>query len=175
MPRIEPGVSVPTSPPSPAVNPNLRRESPVATPPAVDPKAPGRPALRPPDRSRLMQVPPHPDAVAIGSGSFTPEKELEILHDLFRGYTEEIGSLPVGESNAQFMNALRGANPASWGWFPYEHPRLNEEGALTDEWGTPYFFHKISRTHLEIRSAGNDQEMYTEDDLVFPEPPSSSP
>jgi hypothetical protein len=29
---------------------------------------------------------------------------------------------------------------------------LNEKGELTDRWGTPYLFHQLSKTQMEIRS-----------------------
>jgi len=37
---------------------------------------------------------------------------------------------------------------------------------LIDRWGTPYFFHVLSNTGMEIRSAGQDGEFYTEDDAI---------
>ena len=40
------------------------------------------------------------------------------------------------------------------------------EGELVDAWGTPYFFHQISGSEMEIHSAGPDKIMWTSDDLV---------
>jgi hypothetical protein len=37
---------------------------------------------------------------------------------------------------------------------------------MIDRWGTPYFFHQISATSMEIHSAGPDRKMGTEDDIV---------
>jgi hypothetical protein len=34
-----------------------------------------------------------------------------------------------------------------------------------DRWGTPLYFHAISRDRLEVRSAGPDKVMWTEDDV----------
>lgn len=34
-----------------------------------------------------------------------------------------------------------------------------------DRWKTPLYIHAASRDRLEIRSAGPDQKMWTEDDL----------
>ena len=42
----------------------------------------------------------------------------------------------------------------------------NERGELTDAWGTPYFFHQLSGTEMEIHSAGPDRRMFTGDDLI---------
>ncbi len=135
-------------------------------PPPVDPRAAGRPALLPPNRADLRSIPPHPDAVAIGTDAFTPEQELDVLANLLLLYREAIGSVPTGEKNAHIMNALRGNNPERQSWFPLEHPRLSPEGDLLDPWGTPYFFHNLSSTRLEVRSAGPDREMFSDDDLI---------
>jgi hypothetical protein len=35
---------------------------------------------------------------------------------------------------------------------------------MCDRWGTPYFFHQVSKTEMEIRSAGPDRRMWTGDD-----------
>jgi hypothetical protein len=43
---------------------------------------------------------------------------------------------------------------------------LNAEGELVDRWGTPYFFHQLSKTSMEIRSAGPSRQMGTTDDLI---------
>ena len=45
--------------------------------------------------------------------------------------------------------------------------RVNARGELVDNWGTPFFFHSLSRTEMEIRSAGPDHKMWTGDDLVM--------
>jgi hypothetical protein len=44
--------------------------------------------------------------------------------------------------------------------------RINARGELVDYWGTPFFFHQLSGTEMEIRSAGPDRVMWTVDDLV---------
>ena len=45
--------------------------------------------------------------------------------------------------------------------------RINSQGELIDPWGTPYFFHQLSGTEMEIHSAGPDKVMWTQDDLVI--------
>jgi hypothetical protein len=44
--------------------------------------------------------------------------------------------------------------------------RINGKGELVDYWGTPFFFHQLSGTEMEIHSAGPDKVMWTADDLV---------
>lgn len=138
---------------------------------AVDPQpspVPSRIAMKPPEIGELAEVPPNPMAAAIGSDNLTPEKEIELVLELFQIYRREFGAFPAGEGNAQFMNALRGANPGKLPVFPPQHPRLDPKGNLVDRWGQPYIFHAVSRDRLEIRSKGPDQEIFTTDDLVIP-------
>ncbi len=87
-------------------------------------------------------------------GSSGAEEEPRQLLVLFDFYRETFGSFPSGEDNAQFMNALRGANPDRLSIFPQTHPRLNRDGELLDHWGSPFFFHQISADHIEITSPG---------------------
>jgi hypothetical protein len=35
-----------------------------------------------------------------------------------------------------------------------------------DRWDTPYFFHQMSASHMEVRSAGPDKMLWTSDDIV---------
>jgi hypothetical protein len=107
-------------------------------------------------------------AAGIGSAKVPPEREIALLLELFQIYRREFGAFPAGETNAQFMNALRGANPGKLPVFPQQHPRLDPAGNLADPWGRPYLFHAVSRDRLEIRSKGPDGEIFTEDDLMVP-------
>jgi hypothetical protein len=127
---------------------------------------PGQPALTPPIQSELQDVMPHPEAGFLGDGSLSHSQEMEVIESIFEIYIEAFGEVPTGESNAHIMNALRGNNSQYLGFFPFEHPRLDGEGRLVDPWNTPYFFHLLSRTDIEIRSAGPDLEMYTDDDEI---------
>ena len=76
-----------------------------------------------------------------------------------------MGGNPVG-SNAEIMAALMGGNPKGAMFAPTEGQSLNSSGELVDRWGTPYFFHQLSATEMEVRSAGPDRRMWTADDIV---------
>ncbi len=76
-----------------------------------------------------------------------------------------MGENPVG-SNAEIMRAIMGGNSAGASLGPPPGQSLNADGELTDRWGTPYFFHQLSRNSMEIRSAGPDQRLWTADDLI---------
>lgn len=73
---------------------------------------------------------------------------------------------PTG-TNAEITAALAGKNPLRLALVPADHPAINREGELVDRWSTPFFFHAESATRMEIRSAGPDRKMWTDDDVAF--------
>lgn len=73
---------------------------------------------------------------------------------------------PTG-TNAEITAALTGRNQLHLAVIPSDHPAINRAGELCDRWGTPFFFHAESATRMEIRSAGPDRKMWTEDDVAF--------
>ena len=82
-----------------------------------------------------------------------------------RDYSTALRGNPVG-TNAEITAALLGDNEKQ---LKLEIPggsTLNDRGELCDPWGTPWFFHQLSATKTEIRSAGPDRKMYSEDDFV---------
>ena len=77
------------------------------------------------------------------------------------------GGNPVG-TNREITRALNGDNPGHVVFLKAEDGmRLNENGELVDNWGTPFFFHQLSGVEMEIHSAGPDRKMWTPDDLVI--------
>ncbi len=96
--------------------------------------------------------------------------DLATVLNLFDHYRERFGGLPSGESNAQIVNALTGNNPLGLALIERSHPAVNPKGEMTDRWGTPLFFHLIARDALEIRSAGPDQQMWDDNDLLMQSP-----
>lgn len=73
---------------------------------------------------------------------------------------------PVG-SNAEITAALQGNNPAGVAFLPRGHRAVNTAGELCDRWGTPFFFHAESARRMEVRSAGPDRRLWTEDDAIL--------
>jgi hypothetical protein len=73
---------------------------------------------------------------------------------------------PVG-SNAEITAALQGRNPAGVAFVRRGHRAVNAEGELCDRWGTPFFFHAESARRMEVRSAGPDRRLWTEDDALL--------
>jgi hypothetical protein len=82
-----------------------------------------------------------------------------------RQYNQMFGGNPVG-TNPEITRALNGDNPRHVKFLQPDGNRVNEKGELVDPWGTPYFFHQLSASEMEIRSAGPDKVMFTGDDLV---------
>ncbi|MCB1209754.1 MAG: hypothetical protein KDK97_10525, partial [Verrucomicrobiales bacterium] len=72
--------------------------------------------------------------------------------------------LPLG-SNQEIATALRGRNAMNLIFIPLDHPAIGVDGQLIDRWGSPLFFHVESRDHIDIRSAGPDKVMWSDDDL----------
>ena len=89
---------------------------------------------------------------------------LENVQVMFREFRDAVGENPVG-TNAEIMRAVMGDNLKQVRIFPADGSSLNAAGELIDRWGTPYFFHQVSKTEMEIRSAGPDRKMWTNDDL----------
>jgi len=76
------------------------------------------------------------------------------------------GGNPVG-TNPEITRQLSGGNPRHINFLDAQAGmQVNNNGELIDPWGTPYFFHQISGTEMEIHSAGPDKLMWTSDDLV---------
>ncbi len=81
-------------------------------------------------------------------------------------YGSRFGGNPVG-TNPEITRALNGENTKQVKFLGDEAGlRINAHGELVDYWGTPFFFHQLSGTEMEIRSAGPDRIMWTADDLV---------
>jgi hypothetical protein len=158
LPKVAP------SPPPPPVE-----SSPPAT--AEIPVPPASPATAPPAAALPVPATPPPTAAPVLPGSATeiPAAAEDITEDLsavdaaIRSFQTVLGENPIG-SNAEITAALLGNNLKQ---IKLELPagsQLNSQGEMCDRWGTPYFFHQVSATEMEIRSAGPDRRMWTGDD-----------
>lgn len=106
---------------------------------------------------------PHP----LEFTNFTPEIVIENMRHAIKDYGSMFGGNPVGE-NAEITSQLMGQNPKQANFIqPDAGMRVNSQGELVDPWGTPYFFHQLSGTEMEIHSAGPDKVMWTDDDIVI--------
>ena len=114
--------------------------------------------------------------VTVGARTFVPKApppqaepeaaiEVDKVRLMLRDYRTLYHENPVG-TNAEIMRALMGGNPKRAQLGPPEGQTLGADGELLDRWGTPYFFHQLSRDLMEVRSAGPDKIMWTSDDIV---------
>lgn len=83
-----------------------------------------------------------------------------VLRDYKRIYSE----FPIG-SNVDITRTLRGDNPKKIIFVTPDEAPIDSHGQLIDAWQTPYFFHQLSGTTMEIFSPGPDRQMWTADDL----------
>lgn len=83
-----------------------------------------------------------------------------------RQFGQMFGGDPVG-TNPEITRQLLGDNPRHINFIdPSAGMRVDASGELVDAWGTPYFFHQLSGSDMEIHSAGPDKIMWTADDLI---------
>lgn len=95
----------------------------------------------------------------------TPESEVQRIQGTVRKYRAAFGENPVG-SNPEITRALAGKNPTGAKFLDPATTTLNDKAEMLDDWGTPYFFHPVSGSIMEIRSAGPDKKLFTADDIV---------
>lgn len=92
------------------------------------------------------------------------DPQLLAVKQMLRDYRAALGEEPVG-NNSEITKALLGANSRK-ARFVTAEAKLNGDHQLVDRWNHPYFFHQLSRIHMEIRSSGPDGVMWTSDDEV---------
>ena len=117
----------------------------------------------------IDQPSPTPDA-GIASAMLTEgvERDLRELQQrvgLFLTSVKEPYRPPLG-INEDVAKALTGGNRYGEVVLPTNHPSLNDRGQLVDRWGTPYHFHPRAANVIDIRSAGPDRILFTDDDLL---------
>lgn len=92
-----------------------------------------------------------------------PEGALQAVEQLLYFYRQGLGENPAGQ-NEDIVTAMLGENAKRAAYLQADSPAI-KDGRLLDPWGTPYWFHPVSRDRMEIRSAGPDRELFTADDL----------
>ncbi|MEM0895653.1 MAG: hypothetical protein AAGJ79_02115 [Verrucomicrobiota bacterium] len=96
----------------------------------------------------------------------SPEEDAQYLSSIIGFYRAVYRQNPEAGDNQSVMTALLGDNPRNIVAFPADHPSLNEKGQLLDRWESPYYFHPLSGTQMEVISLGPDQQLGTNDDVI---------
>ncbi len=133
---------------------------------------------RPPAAEAEVHAPAEKDSLRpedrflarLNAPDLTVEDDLRLVASAFRAYrlfVKDPAGNPAG-THREIIRALQGRNRARLALLPASHPALNADGELCDRWGTPFFFHALSSERMEIRSAGPDRRMWTDDDVVYP-------
>jgi len=94
-----------------------------------------------------------------------PSDDLELLEEVFSKYRQVFGQNPPGGTNSEITASLTGKNTKELAIVAPDFPAVSPEGEIIDRWGTPYFFHPVSRRVMEVLSAGPDALLWTEDDI----------
>lgn len=169
--RVESGARDTAAPagagtPRPAVPPPV-----PPAPPPVARDVPGPRTLPPnvPDPTQVASD--FPIAAPLNAPDSTLARDLDIVRQLFEAWLSNFPreGNPIGE-NAEITAALMGDNRLGLALIPRGHRAVNERGELCDRWGTPFRFHQLSGTQMEVRSAGPDRKFATEDDAVLTPP-----
>lgn len=146
-----------------------------ATPSAVSPATPSAPST--PARAGRRDDALAASAIVDAAGDVanplnrsggTIHEDLRVLHEVFTAWltTYRSEGNPVGE-NEEITAALCGRNRLGVAFISSHHQAINERGELCDRWGTPFRFHQLSGTRMEIRSAGADRRFGTPDDALW--------
>ena len=104
---------------------------------------------------------------AYASDNTTVRDDLQAIQRLSLSYITLVkthADRPIG-CNGDLADALRGKNPYKQRFLPDGHPAFSDEGEIIDRWGTPIFLHTVSAGRWDVRSAGPDRKLWTEDDL----------
>lgn len=96
----------------------------------------------------------------------SPVEDREVLAEMVSNFLQSapVDHRPPLGTNEEITRALM--NPDSLGdaALPATHPAIID-GQLVDRWGSPWFFHQQSADVIEVRSAGPDRRLFSEDDV----------
>ncbi|MEI6715484.1 MAG: hypothetical protein WCO60_17130 [Verrucomicrobiota bacterium] len=106
----------------------------------------------------------------------SPEEDIASLNDILITYLQAARSpaRPAIGFNEDLLKTLTDRSILGDAAIPKNHPAIRD-GRLIDRWGTPWQVHPISGDFIQLRSAGPDHRLYTDDDLILPKTPSAQP
>jgi hypothetical protein len=102
-----------------------------------------------------------------GNTNLPPQNDLTLMARLIENsllLSKSAANRPLS-ANEDWADFFLGKNAAHERFLPAKHPSLNANGQLIDRWDTPLFFHASGAGRYEIRSAGPDKHLWTDDDI----------
>ncbi len=102
-----------------------------------------------------------------GRTNLPPENDLTLMYRLMENsllILKSAGNRPLS-ANEDWAALLRGQNAAHERFLLDGHVALDAQGRLVDRWGDPLFFHALGGGRYELRSAGPDRKLWTDDDI----------
>ena len=119
-------------------------------------------------KSQITVLADAPFAQKFGQENLSIQEELDLLQLAFQDYLSFVKNdyrKPIGD-NRDFVEVMTGNNPYRIAPIPPQHPRINDRGELTDRLGVPYAIHPLAEDVIEVRAAGKDGILWTDDDVV---------
>lgn len=113
---------------------------------------------------------PQPVEVAVDEETASALAEVRRVHALlvnFHTAVKEPYRPPLGD-NRDVVRALTGGNRYGDVLLATNDPALNTRGEWVDRWGVPYHFHARAAGVIDVRSAGPDRILFTDDDVFHP-------
>jgi hypothetical protein len=110
------------------------------------------------------------EASSLNQASSSAQADVEALHALIIHYLTALqrrSGPPLGD-DIDLASILKGNNPLRVALLPVDHPAFSPDGHLRDRFGTPYHLHALSGRSYEVRSAGPDKKLFTQDDALHP-------
>jgi len=105
-------------------------------------------------------------SMMLSAADKSAEDKIHAVSEILYFYRQAFGGENPPGHNELVVSALIGENEKRTALIPENSPAI-KDGALVDQWGTPYWFHAISSKEMEVRSAGPDKELFTQDDLTL--------
>ena len=113
----------------------------------------------------------NPYAATINAPEGNIAEDVEALHALLTQYLlilKDRPGPPIG-NDVDLAKILKGQNTLHRALLPTDHPSFGPNGRLIDRWGTPYHIHARGHSSFDVRSAGPDKHLFSEDDIVWPQ------
>jgi hypothetical protein len=148
----------------------MDREKPAPAPPAPPSVSRQTPPPAPPELLEPREATtehPHESWERLLARDGSPQEDRDALADIVTNYLQsqpDSRRPPLG-TNDEITRALTDRDVLGDAALPASHPGI-VGGQLVDRWSTPWFFHQQSADLIEVRSAGPDRRLFTEDDLV---------